>query len=68
MDFGEKLKRKIRSEGYTQAEFADLVYTSPQTVWRWMHGKSEPGMNDIKRMCKILHVSADWLLGVENED
>lgn len=64
MEFGERLKKMIKSKGYTQAQFAELVYTSPQTVWRWMNNKAEPGMNDIKNICKILDISADYLLGL----
>lgn len=68
MTFGERLKKSIRQQGYTQAKFAELIYVSPTNLWRWMHGLSEPKINDLKRICIILNISADWLLGVNDEN
>ena len=68
MTFGEKLKISIKAKNYTQLKFADMLYISPNALNKWINGKSEPGLNDLRRICEFLNVSADWLLGVNGEE
>lgn len=49
-----------------------IVYPSRRTVSIGdslsEQGKTEPSINSICELCKIFEVSADYLLGLEDED
>lgn len=61
---GNKIKELRNEIKITQKELAKLVGKSPTAVASWEQGLSEPCINDIKTMCKIFDVSADFFLGL----
>lgn len=68
MTFEIKFKiKELRKEcGLTQKQLAKLVHKSETAVASWEQGLSEPCVNDIRKLCEIFKVSADYLLGLEN--
>ena len=59
--------KELRKEcGLTQKQLAQLIHKSETAVASWEQGLSEPCINDIRRLCEIFDVSADYLLGLEN--
>ena len=59
--------RELRQEkGVTQKALAELLGKSSTAVASWEQGLSEPNVNDIRTLCKIFSVSADYLFGLED--
>ena len=61
-----RIKELRKEKGLTQKELAKLVSKSETGVASWEQGLSEPNVNDIRLLCKIFNVSADYLLGLED--
>ena len=64
-EIGCKIKELRKLNGLTQKELAFLLHKSPTGVASWEQGLSEPGEEDIRKLCFIFHVSADELLEIE---
>ena len=60
-----RIKELRRECGLTQKELAKLLHKSETGVASWEQGLSEPGIKDIRKLCEIFKVSADYLLGLE---
>ncbi len=66
MEFCKRL-REIRTElGFTQKDFAQLLNVSKSCYAGYEQGYREPDFKTLVKICKILHVSSDYLLGLEN--
>ncbi len=63
---GIKIKELRKELGLTQKQLAKLVNKSETGLASWEQGLSEPCVNDIRSLCKIFNVSADYLLGLTN--
>ena len=68
MVFGERLKALRRNAGYTQQNMADMLGTTCQAVSRWETNVSMPDISMIPTLCSLLEVSADKLLGIDEEN
>ena len=68
MDYqiGKKIKELRTEIKITQKELARRVGKSPTAVASWEQGLSEPCVNDLRLLCSIFEVSADYLLGLED--
>lgn len=64
---GKKIKELRKEAGFTQKQLATLLNKSETGFASWEQGLSEPSVNDIRMLCSILEVSADYLLGLEDE-
>lgn len=61
---GNKIKELRKELGLTQKQLAKLVNKSETGLASWEQGLSEPCVNDIRSLCKIFNVTADYLLGL----
>ncbi len=61
-----KIKELRKEKGLTQKELAKLINKSETGYASWEQGLSEPNVNDIRLLCQIFEVSADYLLGLED--
>lgn len=59
-----RIKELRKEKGLTQKQLAELVNKSETGLASWEQGLSEPSVNDIRTLCKIFEVSADYLLGL----
>ena len=59
-----RIKELRKEKGLTQKQLAELVNKSETGLASWEQGLSEPSINDIRALCKIFGVSADYLLGL----
>lgn len=64
---GKKIKELRKEAGYTQKQLAKMLNKSETGFASWEQGLSEPSVNDLRLLCKIFDVSADYLLGLEDE-
>lgn len=60
---GERLAQRRQERGWTQADLAERLETSPMMVSHWELGRRTPGAGSLVRLCDVLDCSADWLLG-----
>ncbi|MDT2905182.1 helix-turn-helix transcriptional regulator [Lactococcus lactis] len=65
--FGNKLKTLRKSKELTQSELARQLNLSKGTVSSYEQGKMYPSVEVLIKMCQILGVSSDYLLGMEDE-
>lgn len=68
MNIGEVIKSRRKRRNITQAELAELLSVTPQTVSRWEVGISYPDIAMLPQLATVLRVSADELLGIGRED
>mgnify|MGYP003291471264 CR=1 FL=1 len=69
---GENIKKFRKDKDITQEQFAEMLCVSCQSVSRWESGVCYPDIELLPTIAKILGISVDYLLGVneitENED
>lgn len=52
----------------TQEVFANEVGVARNALSRWLSGKTVPNAEQVHQICLLCHCSADWLLGLSNEN
>lgn len=63
-NFGEILRDLRVSKNLTQPQLAELVGVSKGMISFWENNVNEPKLSNIKTLCLIFDVSADYLLGL----
>lgn len=66
MKFNEILKETRKSRGLTQKNIYEILKVSPNCYASWEQGRTQPDINSIRKLCIILDVTADYLLGLED--
>ncbi len=64
MEFKDILKDFLIEKGISQQAFAKSIGTTQGTVSKWLSGIQEPRFSQIKNICKIYNVDANFLLGI----
>ncbi|MCM1438928.1 MAG: helix-turn-helix domain-containing protein [Roseburia sp.] len=59
-----RIKELRKEKGLTQKQLAALINKSETGLASWEQGLSEPSVNDLRLLCQIFEVSADYLLGL----
>lgn len=67
MEFSENLKYLRNSTQCTQKKLAEYLGLSSNTVCEWEKNRSEPSIATIKKLADFFDVSADYLLGLEDD-
>jgi len=65
--FGKRLKKLRLDREISQTKLAQVLKTYQQSVARWEKGVILPGLETIAQLAIFFDVSADYLLGLENE-
>lgn len=68
MDIGRKIKDLRSSRHLEQKDLAELLNVSPKTISSWEVGRTEPKMEMIEKMCKVLECSKSDFLDEPNTD
>ena len=68
MIIGEKIKELRKKNGLTQENLADSLHISYQAVSKWETGTASPDLSLIAPLTKILHTTADDLLGINDAE
>lgn len=61
VNIGERIKKVRKKEGLTQAQFAERIGSSQNTVARYEMGQRMPSASVMALICKEFHVRPDWL-------
>ena len=64
MKFGERLSEELKASGITQKELAQKVNVDPSNITNWKKGLNFPSLEMFYQLCRVLDVSADYLLGL----
>lgn len=64
---GRRMKAVRRSRKIEVDDLADRLGKSSMTVYSWESGKQSPTVLDLRMICKILRVKADYLMGLTEE-
>ncbi len=68
MDIFEiRLKELRKEKNLTQKELAQIFSTTDDSIFSWEKGRSQPSIDTIRKFCEFFEVSADYLLGIEDE-
>lgn len=67
MEFIEILKNLMKENDLNQTQLAQLIGVKQSQISEWLKGKAKPGYDTLKNMSASLNVSADYLLGLEDE-
>ena len=65
---GQRIKQLRRQQGLTQERLADHLGVTDKAVSKWECGLTAPDLALIMPLARILHVSADELLGGKKEE
>lgn len=65
---GERIKNLRQQLGLTQAELADKVGFTSQTVSNWESGSREPDIEALVKLSSLFNVSLDFLLSGKKEE
>ena len=68
MLFHERISEVIKASEYSQKEIAKILHISESNITNWKKGENLPSVDILYRLCILLKESADYLLGLENED
>lgn len=67
-NFGIKLKRARKEKKLTQQELADCLGLAKSTVRGYEQNRSKPRYEILLAICKLLGVSADYLMGLREDN
>ena len=62
----ERIRESIKHSGLHQKTIAAQIGVSPQTVSKYMQKDIFPALDTLAKLCKVLDVSADYILGINN--
>lgn len=68
IDFSQKIKKLRETNGITQSALAKKVGISRNSVNSWEMGLSFPSVVNLIELTRIFHVSADYLLGISDDE
>ena len=68
MTFGERIVYYRKLAGFTQKSLADALEISPTRLNYWEKDKREPDIMMLNRLCAILKVDADVMLGRDENE
>lgn len=65
--FRERLRELVDARGYTYADVEFYTGIAAPTISRYIGAQRLPDSKYLLVLCKHFNVSADWLLGLDNE-
>lgn len=67
IEIGERLSRAREEAGFSQEALAEKINCCAITISRWENGHTPMKVMDIVRITEVLHISADYLLGIKKQ-
>ena len=64
----ERIKELLLKNNMTQTELAKRLYITRSSVNAWEMATSIPSTEKITELCQLLHTSADYLLGLSEDE
>lgn len=60
--FTERLNEAINKSGLSMTVIKERLQISWSCLYSYIHGYTTPSVKTLASLCRLLHVSADWLL------
>ena len=67
MLFKERFIEELKNSSLTQKQIAQALHISEGNITNWKTGKNVPSLDLLYKLCVLLEVSSDYLLGLEDE-
>ena len=64
--FGNRLRQLREGRGFSTTRLGNLAEIDQGTISKYENGLREPGASNIYSLAKVLKVSADYLIGLED--
>ena len=64
--FAKRLKELRQEKGFSQAALGERLGYGCTAISAYENGRNEPSFADFIRLCKVLDVSADYILGISD--
>ena len=64
---GQRIKEERQSKNISQTELGKLIGVTQDSISLWEKDKRIPDTQYIIELCKVFNISADYLLGLEDE-
>ncbi len=68
VEFGERLRQLRKERNLTQKQLADLIGVKNSVISFYEVGERTPSLEAVVKLARVLHVSADTLLGIEKSE
>ena len=68
MKFTEKFNECLKYSHLKQSEIANYCKTTRQNITNFKSGRTYPSIETLYLLCKCLDVSADYLLGLDEDN
>ena len=68
MNFGEKIRNAREELSLRQADVAAEIGMNQSNYSKIEQGQQEPSMQQLKRICEILHIDPNYLLNINKDD
>lgn len=68
MKFTKRFNEALKNSGKSQAELATYTGVSRQLITEFKKGRAYPSLEIFYKICEFLDESADYLLGLEEEN
>ena len=65
--FRERLRELRKNIPLTQQQLADILGTNNSSICDWECGRTQPDLETLCKMACYFEVSADYLIGLEDE-
>lgn len=66
-DIQQRLRTEIKQSGKQQKDIAKEIGVSAQTVSKYMKADIFPALDTFSKLCKSIDVSADYILGIDDD-
>ena len=63
----QRLSEEIKNSGLTTIEIAKRVGISPEMITQYKTTKKLPKLDTFAKLCEVLDVDANYILGLKNE-
>ena len=63
---GKRIKDERQLKGLTQSQLAEKIGTTQSTIGKYEREELQPNIEVIIKICKVLEISSDYLLGLED--
>lgn len=65
--YGKRIRDCRNEKGLTQTELAEKLSTTQSTIGKYEREELQPNIDTLILICKLFEVSADYIIGLEDE-